>query len=386
METNLAADDITVVSMNIIRNNISQMWNVKHSFFVVVILVQLIAAFSTLYVTGAIANDYLSLKEDAYTNLNLYISFDQATEEDPVVYSEIEDMLFDICNNYIPGVTDGICVSTPYLEEYGLIQTVFNIEDSRYTLCYITTENIGGLLKEGRIYTEAELNSDKYCAIVAAYGKEELIINGQSFEILGKEISIAGFTQISTTPYAFRSLDLKLSYVDIGLTRILTEGELTKIENLLNDRLSGRYALQLKTTTSEDQNAILKSSLVTSSLIGISVLVVLSIVYGYVISLRKKNLAIWRLTGCSKIRAALYFFVEMGILSAPSVLLGFVSFYVVQKLWLNAIYPYMAVILTAKLYAGMYIGIMFVLFVLFAGIAFVNSRYSVKQQLIRAEI
>lgn len=372
--------------MNIIRNNISQMWNVKHSFFVVVILVQLIAAFSTLYVTGAIANDYLSLKEDAYTNLNLYISFDQATEENPVVYSEIEAMLFDICNNYIPGVTDGIGVSTPYLEEYGLIQTVFNIEDSRYTLCYITTENIGGLLKEGRIYTEAELNSDKYCAIVAAYGKEELIINGQSFEILGKEISIAGFTQISTTPYAFRSLDLKLSYVDIGLTRILTEGELTKIENLLNDRLSGRYALQLKTTTSEDQNAILKSSLVTSSLIGISVLVVLSIVYGYVISLRKKNLAIWRLTGCSKIRAALYFFVEMGILSAPSVLLGFVSFYVVQKLWLNAIYPYMAVILTAKLYAGMYIGIMFVLFVLFAGIAFVNSRYSVKQQLIRAEI
>ncbi|MBQ8281076.1 MAG: hypothetical protein IJZ25_01570 [Lachnospiraceae bacterium] len=371
--------------MSIIKSNISQMWHAKHSFFIVVILVQIIAAFSILYITGATANDYLYLKEDANSNLSLYVAFDNDSAE-PVNYSKIEDMLFELCEEHIPGVTDYIGISTPYFEETGKIMSVFNIEDGRYRLTDEITRNRGSMLKSGRVFTEEELNSEAYYAITDVYQGDKLIIENQEFEIIGELIPGSGVTQIDTTPYAMKSLELKLDFMLIYLDRILTTEELAGVEALFEETIPGQYSITLKTTTNDDKNAILKSSLVTSALIGVSVLVVLLIVYGYIIKLRKKNLAIWRLTGCTVRRAAFLFFTEMAVLSAPSVLLGFLLFYITQQLWLNDFYPYMAVTHTWELYIGMYLAVMLALFIVFAGIAIVNSRYSVKQQLIRADL
>lgn len=373
--------------MNIIKSNISQMWYSKHSFFIVVILVQAIAAFSVLYVTGAIANDYFSLKENADTNLTLYVSFDKALEDNnPVYYPEVKETLFDICNNNIPGAVDYIGISTPYADDFTLTTAIFGIDGDNYCLTDVVLKNIGGLIIDGRIFTEEELNNEGYYAIVGGYDSDKLVINEQNFDIVGKHYSIPKHPEITTTPYAFESLEMEIRSVAFFLNRIITDTEFAKLEILFEKAVQGRFDIWTMTSTSEDKKAILRSSLVTSCLIGLSALTVLLIVYSYIINLRKKNLAIWRLTGCTAIKAAVLFFTEMAIISAPSVLLGFIAFYFTQKAWLNELYPYMTVTHTLRLYVGFYIVIMLALFVLFAGISIVHSRHSIKQQLIRADI
>lgn len=371
--------------MSIIKSNIVQMWRTKHSFFLVVIFVQAIAAFSVLYVTGAIANDYFLIKEDSPTNMDINISLN-ITGDNPVHYSEIKDMVFEITNDCLPGIAYDTALLTHYTAEYGQIMSIFNVEGDRYLLTDTLTHTIQGKLIEGRIFTEEELNAEKCYAVVSGLNSDELIIDGQKIEIVGRSLDMIGIPEIRLNPYVYETLDLEVSVLDILLNRIITEDEFGKLTELLDETLPGNYRIGLETSTEEDKIAILKSSLVTSSLIGVSVLAVLLIVYGYIIRLRKKNLAIWRLTGCSSIKAAGLFFTEMGIISAPSVLLGFIVFYFTQIKWLNKFYPYMEVTHTAELYVKSYVAMMLALFVLFAGISVFNSRYSVKQQLIRADI
>lgn len=381
--------------MNLIKSNIIEMWREKPSFFIVVILVQMLASFSVLYATGAIANDYYSIKEDYGMNLTLYVPFLNSSENGPVCYSMIEETVSDIFNGKMSDTIKGAYIFTDWIEGAGengtsvRFDSSFKIVGDRYFLPDITKEGIEGTLIEGHAFTDEEMNSKGYYVIIGGAADKEIELNGKKFEIVGKTLTMLSGTDsftYSTTPYAVKSLNLKLGGFSFELKRMIREDELEYIKEKFERVLPGQCKFIVQTSSDEDKKAIMKSSLVISALIGMSALAVLAVIYGYIIGRRNRNLAIWRLTGCSSVKAAGFFFTEMAAISVPSVLLGFAVFRFVQVKWLNGLFPYMSVTYTFSLYAGLYLAIMSVLAVLFMGISIFNSRYSVKQQLIRAEI
>lgn len=371
--------------MSIIKSSIAQMWHKNHSFFIAVVIAQMTAAFAVLFVIGAAANDYYRINEDYRTNMSLYIAFDKAGEE-AVHYSDLKETVFEICNKSVPGEIKDVALSTPYNEDYGKIVSVFATDGDSYRLSQIDIYNIGGTLAEGRLYTDEEYNSDKYYALTMSIDADELIIEGKKFEVLGKMLDFGVVPEVRTTPFVFEDMNLPIEFLCFDVNRILTEKELGKVTVLLDKVIPGKYTLSYKLSSKEDEKAILRSSILISLIIGMSAAAVLLIVYGYIMKMRRRNLAIWRLTGCSALRSAGLFFCEMAVISVPSVFSGFVFFYAAQRLWLNELYPYMEVTHTLGLYAKVYAAMMLIMFALFAALAIVNSRHSVKEQLLRANI
>lgn len=333
--------------MSIILNNLRQLRKKTPLLFTIIIIVQVLVSFSILYVIGSIANDYFSLKEDRTSTLFLDIHFE--TENETVTLSELEPSLSELSDGVLSGSIDNIGVGSVRQSNFGLYISVFSIENGKY--------RINRVVKNYVVGTGRNFNSEDFDNGVAAViadkpdAPEEVEINGCKIKVIGIMADNGNSSEnLYFTPQGFKEAGIIIGECSISLTRILTPNELDKLKEILTKHLGNRYNVNLKTMTNEDANAIMRSSMLISGIIALTSVSLLIMVYAFILKLRKRNMAICRLTGCSKRRLVLLLIGEMGLLTLPFLFLGIIVFDVVKRLLLIELYPYLKITHTIKLY------------------------------------
>lgn len=366
--------------MKLVLLNLRELWKRQRIFLVLIVMVQGIAAFCLALLVGVIINNQLFISMDYYMDgIDMIFT-------DEVNYEEIEETLLYIYDDVLQNAGKDMTAAA-YAPEGFRVFTEVRIKDGEYLPGTSMLQLLDYQLVSGRNFTEEDLNSENGKAIVANYESEKLIINGKEHEIIGDRGSNDEFpeTTVFVTPNLLYGLPM--SSIRIWLNRYITEMETEQLISSLDKVVSGRYELYHEGSLDDkgDVQAAMRSVILSCVLIGGVLLGTLTILYQHIMDKRKYKTAVFRLTGCSATHSLKLFALEMLVLSIPSVLTGFILFLVVQKKWLEDIYPYMKIYLNSEMYLRMFLSMIAILIFFIVIIMAVKTLKPVKKQLLNAK-
>lgn len=373
--------------MKVIALNLRELWKKKRMFFCMIILVQVLSTFSCIFIIGTIISNYKTSK----SNLNdLYISI---LFNEKVTYDEIEEVVFEIFDGPLDTAGEELEINTdvemPDDEECGELSvwSEVSIKDGKYVKGNYMNKTLVSQLKTGRGFTDRELNSEECKAIVVKYPNEELIMNGEKYEIIGVRSEYPGLaTSVIVAPKKLYGLEL--GNVVIKTSRYVTEEEMEQVVELLDSVIGEKYELYngSKDNNEDDLRAVMRSVVLSCVLIGIVLIGTLVMLYLHIWDGRKYKLAVFRLTGCKKLQNIKLTIGEMLVITIPSVAVGLGLFYPLQTMYLNYTYAYMDQYITWKVYLLVFVG-MIIFITLFLGIlAIIRNLRSVREQILAAKI
>lgn len=340
-----------------ILNNLKHMWRQERFFLTLICLIQAFAVFSMLFMGIVIKNNALVANERTYETLTVYVRF---TED--VTYSEIKQMCFDISEGKYKGLVEEFklySVAPPENEKIAHISLLsfFGIEDGKYTAGKTATEFHSKSLKSGRIISDDEMNSDAHVALTIDYPYDTISIFGEEYEVVGaltrsldEENTDAEnneyYSDVFVTPAILENAGL--NSLEIGLNRILVEAEQNYITDFLDSAVPGRYEITFGKVSDVDMEAALKTTNLTQVFSVLVVAGALLMIYVYIFTKRRYRMAVWRLTGCSRVRSGLITFGEIIVTSVFSLALGSALFVLLAKTVLIKIYKYIPGLLTKE--------------------------------------
>ena len=177
----------------------------------------------------------------------------------------------------------------------------------------------------------------------------------------------------------------KIRSVAFETNRILTSREKKTIKKILEKTTGGPVELIIQEDVTNEKKAVFNSILISGGLIIFSLVGTLIILFIYMLSKRRKRLAIWRLVGCSRVKTSITFMIELFIIAELSLLSGLVVFYVCRFVILDSVYKYMRFVLTKENVAVVF-GILsgFIFLVCFS-LALAAQRITIKELLSEGE-
>lgn len=98
-------------------------------------------------------------------------------------------------------------------------------------------------------------------------------------------------------------------------------------------------------------NNIIIISLITSLLSTINI----AMLFEFILRKRRKKYSIFRITGCNRLKIAIYYLLESSILIVPSYLIGAILFNIVLKTVFGRFYKYMSGVYSLKVYISIFI-------------------------------
>lgn len=374
--------------LSIVKNNIKLMWKTKKSFMVMMVLVQALVAFSIMFVTGAMASDYMSLKEDLGGNMISVYTIEDV-EKSAIYYKDIEPMFFEIdeeMGNIYDGIFVGFDKGQMVDDDIFYYNLRYGINKGKYVLDNVWTNNIQYWHVEGRKMSEADLRSDEFIGIYRRDGMHpDTVLENK--KIGDVEVKIIGTyegynTEITLNPAAARCINMKVDSIALLLNRILTDEEHLKLNSIVDKYIGGTYIDMLETYSDSDRKSIIKSSMTTSIISGIACFFVLAIIYSYFFDVRKKNIAIFQLSGCSRGKTIALMLGEMLLVSIPSVAVGMGLFYLCQLWFLNDMFFYLKIVVTRELYTIYFLAFFVIIAAVFVIMSILYSSKSIKSQLV----
>lgn len=379
--------------MSLIWLNLRSLWNQQRFFFLLIVFVQAVSAFSMLFVMGVIINNRL-VPMMGHVDDSIGIGFSE-----PVTYGEIEDTLLELFDGPLrtAGKALSIQVRIPDSEymhvephDFYLIFAQVQIKNGRYLPSSFDEEILPTQLESGRTFTEQELNSEDCKVIVLRWPYEEVVIGGEKYEVIGtrKERDTPQTVQpvVSAIVPPKKLRNLKLNLVSIEFTRFITLQEEQQIHEALDSVIPGKYSIdEASKIENEDLKASLRAGILACILMSIILAGTLTMLYLYIIDERKYKLAVFRLTGSSAWKSMKLLLGEMLLLAIPSVALGMAIFYLLQKSRLEYLYPYMETYLNRQMYEKIFGGLIAFLTLFLFVITAIKSMVSVKKQLLEAK-
>ncbi len=379
--------------MSLIWLNLRSLWKQQRFFFLLIVFVQAVSAFSMLFVMGVIINNRL-VPMMGHVNDSIGIGFSE-----PVTYGEIEDTMLELFDGPLrtAGKTLSIQVRIPDNEymhvephDFYLIFAQVQIRNGKYLPSSFDEEVLPTQLESGRTFTEQELNSEDCKAIVLRWPYEEVVIGGEKYEVIGTRKvrdtpqTVQPVVSAIVPPKKLRNLELNL--VSIEFTRFITLQEEQQIHEALDSVILGKYSIdEASKIENEDLKASLRAGVLACILMSIILAGTLTMLYLYIIDERKYKLAVFRLTGSSAWKSMKLLLGEMLLLAIPSVALGMAVFYLVQKSKLEYLYPYMETYLNRQIYEKIFGGLIAFLTLFLFVITAIKSMVSVKKQLLEAK-
>ncbi len=374
--------------MSLIWLNLRSLWKQQRFFFLLLVFIQAVSAFSMLFVVGVIINNQL-IEPLNPRDRGMGIGF-----LEPVTYGEVEEALLDIFEGPLRTAGDEMEVKAHisdenmYKGDYSVWARV-RVKNRRYFPGFFYNAIMAAQLETGRAFTEEELNSEDCKAIVLGWPYEEVVINGEVYEVIGSRMNYnePEYTHVNVLVPPKKLRDLELHVVKFkSLNRFLTVEEEQQLYAILDAAIPGKYTIDEATiVVSEDAKAALRAGILACVLMGIILAGTLSMIYLHVIDKRKYKMAVFRLTGSSAWKSLKLLLGEMLVLAIPSVALGMALFYLAQRSKLEALYPYMQTYLNGEMYAKIFLGLIAFLTVFLFVIAAIKCMVSIKRQLLAAK-
>jgi hypothetical protein len=370
--------------MSVVLLNIRELFKKQRIFLVLLIIVQILSAFCLTFIIGVIINNQLYSGMD-YVSDYFYISF-----TGNVKYDEIEGTVTDIFDDVIKSAAHSLRIHAYYdTDDYKslTIWTDVSIKDGHYVYGPYLNEILDAQLVSGRKPTEEELNSEDCVAVACGISEEKVTIGNEIYEIIGERESSDGTVE-SVFVAPKKLYDFPLSDLKIRLNRYLIQNEIDIITEKLDEVIPGRYEISStgESDNEEDLKAVFRALVLSCILIAFVLVGTMTIIYQHILDKRKYKLAVFRLTGCSAWKCIKYYMMEMSVISIPSLICGFLIFFVAQKLKLNNVYPYMELYIKYNVYIELFVGMLIFLNVFMLILLITKLFCPIKKQLIDSKI
>lgn len=366
--------------MRIIYQNLRELAKKQPLFLCLLAAVQAIAIFCLAFIIGVIINNKLFMERSDWKNsINIILNVDSG-----ITYADLEETLFYISEEVLSGIKAELYVSTYY--DRIEVSTEVSIENGEYKAGIDIKELVPLQLVSGRTFTDDDMNSSVPMAITGNLEETEFAINGKELEIIGSVGFHDFFTEalLYVNPAAIK--DLKLAGICIYFGRYITEEQNQQIIEQLDEVMAGKYDYHNGNIAEEhkDADAAMKAVILACVLIGLILVGTIGIILNHILHERAYKLSVFRLTGCSSMRSLGIFLGELLMISIPSLLTGLGVFVVVQKKWLESIYPYMVTYLNYKVYFMLFVGLILLMGLFAIPIILIKVCRPVNKQLAKA--
>ncbi len=354
-------------------------------FHVLILFVQAVCMLTIFFTIGLLVNnEYLTLETDSST-LRLYVQLDN--NEDALTVEEMWPMLDELVDVLKNKYTE-VCFSY-YIPKN---------DNTIWIYDYFTYEN--GEIKRGDIYNEVDkqisvgrtLTNDDYLsannvAIIAVgfnnenYGTETMELFGTEYDIIGErhssDIDTDDYWTILLIPVtAWKNIPVR--QFTIYLRCLMTEKNKEQVEAILTKYYGDAEMLvEDFSTENADLTAVYKSVFIISIIMLIADLGVMSMLYGYIFTHKRKKIAISALCGCSRTRNICEYVLGNFTLNLFSNTLGLAVFLILKDVWLIKWYPYMNDIFTVPMICICFFGMLALSLLHNTFMALINMRRNV---------
>ncbi|MCC8191924.1 MAG: hypothetical protein LIO41_02635 [Ruminococcus sp.] len=248
----------------------------------------------------------------------------------------------------------------------------------------------------GRYFTDEEIqNGDAVCLANIDYIKnytaqtEGLSVreeNGEAYiNILGKEYKVigqgtSGLKYYVSIPFINAPDDLYLDYgMTVKFTEPLTTDEYNKYVSIMNKYLGDMLVNDLDVAVvNVDKQTFYNTNIWLSVIIAFAAAINLAVLYRYVLTTRRKTLAIFRLTGATKNKIRRIYITETLGISVVIFAICAVIFNFVVLPWLTKYYPYCAEVYNLKIYG--------IMFLIYAAISYIVLNTMIIAQISRSPV
>ncbi len=279
------------------------------------------------------------------------------------------------------------------------VYTMFAKHDGEYTfrktslLTLYTQQELGFI---GRYFTDEEIqNGDAVCIANVNYiNDNEIKTNGLSVRedngeyyvtLLGKEYKVIGqgtrgLRDSVSIPFINAPDDL---YLDFGMTvkfnEPLTTDEYNKYVSIMNKYLGDMLVNDLDVAVvNVDKQTFYNTNIWLSVIIAFAAAINLAVLYRYVLTTRRKTLAIFRLTGATKNKIRRIYITETLGISVVIFAICAVIFNFAVLPWLTKYYPYCAEVYNLKIYG--------IMFLIYAAISYIVLNAMIIAQISRSPV
>lgn len=242
----------------------------------------------------------------------------------------------------------------------------FCIKNHKYSSCEETKKSFenNGLIS-GRYISDKEEAEGACVALVSNTGRgiskytQTLMIDQNTIHFLGKDYKIIGeYNMGTTTPIVpFLSLPdtLKLSGFLITFDNNITRSMYDEILEHAEIYIPRAFTFENLNFPDTETTYIYNNTIIISVVLAILSVLNFSALYSFIITYRKKNLAIYRILGATKHKISLEVVLECMILSFPMFILGTVIFDILLKSILYKKFIYMIDYFNTNVYIFMFL-------------------------------
>ena len=323
-------------------------------------LLQILLVIMLLFAYGVYYNSRISSEESLKEGQIYSVSFVSGEEAASENAAKLKELLPALIEDYESDLE--LCLVNGSVWNEG--------EEEIHIRCRLRTEN-GKLISAGDMpdYTvtgsvlrdEDEQNGSRVCVLSADFGLSEsdsIVLGGESYLVVGTEnpesndfdrMSYFGLQRVAYVPFMGIPETTELRSVTIRLDRVLTAGEIKRMNSLLRNAFGNQIISYPEGIRVDyDEQAAMKTIMLAAVLLSLMAAYCMSRSFTCQLELKKREHSILLLLGAGKGRIWLKYAVEFGGQLILSELVGYCIFRYLLLRRLNADYKWMWYIFTEE--------------------------------------
>ena len=335
--------------------------NIKNSFknfrkiYSLLIVSQLVSILSIFFVYGIFTSYSDKMTELDIESYRIGASFSLSKDD---YIKELKDCLPEILEPieqkldfmFVAGADNGVMIDMH--TEY---------DNGTYLLSKTVMENL--VLEDGRKLSDEDVWQENKVIYSGRLEEDQpgkkISIAGTEFEVVGTDSNNMGDFEI---PFSVCPDDVKLCYASFIFKELPTQKDYDLIKNTFDGVFGANYELEEFELQNEETVISYRTNMVISIAICVISALNTCLLYGYIVSQRRKQMAVYGIIGASQGRRLAINEVEIMLVSGITALIGFVIFKLGLENIILSIYE-SSDLYTVEVYLGMIAGYVISIFV-----------------------
>lgn len=243
----------------------------------------------------------------------------------------------------------------PTDEEWPTMFSRFVIRDGEYNIAVITRDNwmSRGLITYGRYISDDEeaRGADVAMVYINADGIwkqscENLRNEDGSITLFGKKYKvIGGYAAGGGTPIVpFLSIPDDYCFISLGMTfeKNINSSEYNELKNKAEEVIPGILVYPALDFPDKDDIALYNNMIIIAVVISVLAMINFAMLYHYVITKRRRRVAVMRMCGCTVSKAAALYLCECTVITVPSYIVGWLINALLVKYVFSDFFEFMA--------------------------------------------
>lgn len=237
--------------------------------------------------------------------------------------------------------------------DYGRAAFRFTIHNGQYqSSSYIKEQwEKKGQITSGRFFSDddeknganvALINTDmgewNEATLAIKTGENTIRLFDKEYEVIG---TYDGFGGVPLIPFLSIPEDLELSAPAFMFEKNLTKSQYEEIRSAARRAVPETFVFPDLAFPDTENIYIYNNIMLICALIAVLTVINFASLYNYIISKRIRQLAVFKLCGCTSFKATGFYLAECAIICVPVFMIGTASYIPVMKFFLSPIFPYM---------------------------------------------